>query len=52
MDKQQNHDRGKKPEWSEVVRRHVESLRFGVVLIVVHDGHVTQIDRTEKVRLE
>jgi hypothetical protein len=39
------------PEWLEIVRQKVESLRFGVVQIVVHDGRVTQIERTEKTRL-
>lgn len=38
--------------WLEVVRRHVGSLNFGVVQIVVHGGRVVQIERTEKVRLE
>jgi hypothetical protein len=33
------------------VRQKVESLRFGVVQLVVHDGRVTQIERTEKTRL-
>ena len=37
--------------WIEIVRQKVESLRFGVVQIVVHDGKVTQIERTEKTRL-
>ena len=41
-----------KLEWLEVVRRQVNSLRYGVVQIVVHDGRVVQIERTEKVRLE
>jgi len=40
------------PEWVGVVREKVEGLRFGVVQLVVHDGRVTQIDRTEKTRLE
>jgi hypothetical protein len=40
------------PGWLELVRQHVGSLRYGVVQIVVHDGHVTQIERTERVRLE
>ena len=40
------------PDWLEIVRRQVTSLRFGVVQIVVHDSHVTQIDKTERVRLE
>lgn len=39
------------PAWLEIVREKVESLRFGVVQIVVHDGKVTQIERTEKTRL-
>jgi hypothetical protein len=38
--------------WLDVVRRHVGSLNFGVVQIVVHDARVVQIERTEKVRLE
>ena len=38
-------------DWIEIVRQKVESLRFGVVQLVVHDGHVTQIERTEKTRL-
>jgi len=40
------------PGWLEVVRRQVGSLRYGVVQIVVHDSQVTQIDKTERVRLE
>ena len=38
--------------WLEIVRKQVKSLRFGVVQIVVHDSEVTQIDKTERVRLE
>jgi len=30
----------------------VRGLRYGVVQLVVHDGRVTQIERTEKVRLD
>jgi hypothetical protein len=39
------------PAWLAIVRQKVESLRYGVVQIVVHDGQVTQIERTEKTRL-
>jgi len=39
-------------DWLELVRQNVESLRFGVVQIVVHDSRVTQIERTEKTRLQ
>jgi hypothetical protein len=38
--------------WLEIVRQHVRSLQYGVVQIVVHDSRVTQIERTERVRLE
>jgi hypothetical protein len=39
------------PEWVPLVRAQVEKLRYGVIQLVVHEGRVTQIDRTEKVRL-
>jgi hypothetical protein len=45
-------DSDKKSEWQEIVHRQVGSLRFGTVQIVVHDSRVTQIEKTERVRLE
>jgi hypothetical protein len=42
---------GATPDWIALVREKVESLRYGVVQLVVHDGRVTQIERTEKTRL-
>ena len=41
-----------KPDWLEVVRQQVGSLRFSGVQIVVQDSQVTQIERTERVRLD
>jgi hypothetical protein len=38
--------------WLEVVRQQVGSLRYGVVQIMVHDSQVTQIEKTERVRLD
>lgn len=38
------------PEWLRVVQQKVGALRYGVVQLVVHDGRVTQIERTEKTR--
>ena len=38
--------------WLEIVRQQVASLRYGVVEIVVHDSRVTQIGKTERVRLD
>jgi len=40
------------PEWLDIVRQKVESLSFGVVQIVVHERKVTQIERTEKTRID
>jgi hypothetical protein len=40
------------PQWLSLVREKVETLRYGVVQIVVHDARVTQIERTERTRLE
>ena len=38
--------------WLEIVREHVASLKYGVVEIVVHDSKVTQIEKTERLRLD
>ncbi|MFA5264682.1 MAG: YezD family protein [Opitutaceae bacterium] len=40
------------PEWLHIVVDKVASLHYGVVQIVVHDRKVTQIERTEKIRLD
>jgi hypothetical protein len=40
------------PPWLDVVHEKVESLRFGVVQIIVHDSKVVQIERTEKTRMD
>ncbi|HEY3601231.1 MAG TPA: YezD family protein [Chthoniobacterales bacterium] len=39
------------PEWLALVRQKVETLRYGVVQIIVHDSRVTQIERTEKTKI-
>ncbi len=38
--------------WLEIVREQVSSLKYGVVEIVVHDSQVTQIEKTERLRLD
>lgn len=38
--------------WLEIVRQQVGSLRYGVVEIIVHDAKVTQIEKTERLRLD
>jgi hypothetical protein len=45
-------DTAERLDWLEVVRRQVGSLHYGVVQIVVHDSQVTQIEKTERLRLE
>jgi len=37
-------------DWFEVVRNNVANLRYGSVVITVHDGRVTQIESIEKTR--
>ena len=37
--------------WLDIVRQKVETMRFGSVQIVVHEGRVTQVESTEKTRL-
>ena len=39
-------------EWLGIVAKQVESLKFGVVQIIVHESRVVQIEKTEKVRLD
>jgi hypothetical protein len=47
----ENQPAGPVPEWLALVREKVADLRYGVVELTVHDGHVTQIERREKTRL-
>lgn len=35
----------------EKIQEAVESIRYGVVQLIIQDGKVVQIDRTEKIRL-
>jgi hypothetical protein len=39
-------------EWIEVLKEKLGGLRFGQILITVHEGRPVQIERTEKTRLE
>jgi hypothetical protein len=40
------------PDWLALVRKQVESLKFGTVQITVHDSRVMEVVRSEKVRLD
>jgi hypothetical protein len=35
-----------------VIKEKLGGLRYGQILLTVHDGRVVQIERTEKTRLE
>ena len=41
---------GTPPPWLEVVRERADGLRFGTIQIVIHEGRVTQVESTERVR--
>lgn len=41
-----------RPDWLELVWQQVGSLRYGAVQIIVHDSRVTQVEKTERVRLD
>lgn len=38
-------------EWVELVRERVDRVRYGEIELVIHDGRVTQVQCTEKMRL-
>ena len=39
------------PDWLQLVRSQIESLKFGTVQVTVHDSKVVQIEKVEKTRL-
>jgi hypothetical protein len=43
---------GSQKDWLDLVQHQVESLRYGIVQIVVHEGQVVQIEKTERLRLD
>lgn len=47
-----NDPRPAEADWLALVREKVAGLRYGIVQITVHEGRVTQIERTERTRLE
>jgi hypothetical protein len=38
--------------WSDRIKRILDGLEYGTVQIVVHDGKIAQIDRTERKRFD
>ena len=39
-------------ELADVILKYVNSLKFGQVLITVHDSKVVQIEKVERIRLD
>jgi len=37
--------------WLEIVRRKAGAMRYGSLQLTIHDGQVTQVEASEKVRL-
>jgi len=52
QDRREPLQNGELPEWLQVVRAQVESLKFGTVQITIHESSVVQIERVEKTRLD
>ena len=52
QDRREPLQNGELPEWLQVVRAQVESLKFGTVQITIHESNVVQIERVEKTRLD
>jgi hypothetical protein len=56
MDKPSNLTDAASPQeelpWLRLVQAHVNSLRYGVVQVVVHEARVVQIEITERLRLD
>lgn len=38
-------------EWFAYVREKIDSVKYGSLQIVVHDGKIMQVEATEKIRL-
>lgn len=35
----------------QIIREHLERIRFGSIALTIHDGRIVQLDVTEKQRL-
>lgn len=38
-------------QWVRLLEQKIASIRFGSIQIIVHEGRITQIESTEKIRL-
>ncbi len=51
-DREITHTSAHSHNWLKIVAQHVEDLRFGSVVITVHEGKVVQVEVSTKVRFE
>jgi hypothetical protein len=51
-DREITHANTHSQSWLKIVAQHVEDLRFGSVVVTVHEGRVVQIEVSTKVRFE
>ena len=42
----------RKSNWLELIAESVKGIKYGSVQIVIHDGRIVQIERTEKRRFD
>jgi hypothetical protein len=40
------------PRWLALVEQRARSLRFGTIVVTVHEGRVTQVEVTERTRID
>lgn len=50
-DRQQRRANPASPQLLEAILEAIGSVRFGTIQLIIQDGRVVQIDRTEKTRL-
>ena len=39
-------------DWLKIVRQHIEPLNYGSVEITIHNSHVVQINKIERLRFQ
>lgn len=38
-------------DWQDIILRHLESLKYGSVEIIIHDSRIVQLEITERFRI-
>ncbi|MBG9737147.1 YezD family protein [Paenibacillus alvei] len=40
------------PKWLDRIAKQLKGLNYGSLTITIHDGHIVQMERTERTRFE